>query len=416
MKKTLVALAALASVSAFAQSSVTIYGALDFGYANTTQDGGATTTNKANVVGGNLYTSRLGFTGVEDLGAGQKSGFTYEVALNATGEGAFSTSTTSGLRTGQVYLSDAKLGTVTAGYGMTARHLQAATLDVTGGANIAGNLMTAVGVGGAGNTGVAGTLTNVDYNARATAVSWTSPTINGWTGIYGHIFGDNNTVTDATAAQATNGNARADLLAFAYANGPLTVMGSTTRTTTDASVAVDGSLQCLAVGATAVTVRGATDTKCAGTTDVILAGKAYAPANATVRTNNLLGGIYDLGYAKVTLGMYQDKLQNINWKTSANDASDVLNRGVQVGVRGPVPGTKAEVFAQLAQGAYSTGGESVEWMAQKGRQFGTVYNFSKRTAAYALYGVQEREQVAATATAFTAKRDTVYAVGLRHSF
>jgi GBP family porin len=405
-------LAALASVSAFAQSSVTIYGAVDAGYWNATQDSGTSTTQRAAVGGGSSYTSRLGFKGEEDMGAGQKAGFTYEVALSTLGgdsanTGAFSTSQTSGLRTGQVYITDAKLGTVTAGYGMNARHVQAATLDLTGGFNAAGNLMTAVGVGGNGTTGgtTGNANTNADYTLRSNAVSWTSPSYNGLTLVYGHIFGDNNVTTDATNTQTTNSNARADALGFGYTNGPLTLLGSTTRTTSDATVGV------AAVTGAGCAVDAATGViKC--TTDPV----TKVDANAIVRTNNIIGGIYDFGFAKVSLGFYQDKLQNINWLTSKNDASDVLNRGYQVGIRGPITGTKAEYVVQLAQGDYTKGGDNGEQRATSGRQFGAVYNFSKRTSAYAIYGVQTRNQSASSSTAFDALRDQVYAVGIRHNF
>ena len=412
MKKTLVALAALASVSAFAQSSVTIYGAVDAGYVNSTQNDGTNTVHKATTAGGNSYTSRLGFTGVEDLGAGQKAGFTYEVALSSLGadsanSGAFSTSQASGLRTGQVYVSDAKLGTVTAGYGMTARHVQAATLDVSGGANIAGNLMTAVGIGGAGTTSGAtgGAYTNSDYALRANAVSWTSPTYNGLTAVYGHIFSDSQKVKNSDDSQATNGNARADLVAFNYAQGPLTVMGSLTRTTTDTAVAAASTLVCVTPSNGNITNPA---DKCAST-EVQAGGTAAVAANATVKTNTIVGGIYDFGFAKVSAGMYNDKLQNIN---ATNDgASDVLNRGYQIGIRGPIPGTKAELFTQMANGSYVKGGEAKEQRATMGRQFGAIYNFSKRTSAYALYGVQSRNQFDAANLL-----DSVYAVGLRHNF
>jgi len=72
MKKTLVALAALASVSAFAQSSITIDGYIDRGF---------TTTNNTNDakdfkgVGSNAGTTTIGIKGVEDLGKGMKIGF-----------------------------------------------------------------------------------------------------------------------------------------------------------------------------------------------------------------------------------------------------------------------------------------------------------------------------------------------------
>jgi predicted porin len=73
MKKTLVALAALASMSAFAQSSVTIYGQFDSGIYNIKKANG---TNTATVYGdGAVFSPILGFKGVEDIGGGLKAGF-----------------------------------------------------------------------------------------------------------------------------------------------------------------------------------------------------------------------------------------------------------------------------------------------------------------------------------------------------
>ena len=72
MKKTLVAIAAMASVTAFAQSSVTIDGYIDRGF---------TTTNNTNDakdfkgLGSNAGTTTIGIKGVEDLGGGMKVGF-----------------------------------------------------------------------------------------------------------------------------------------------------------------------------------------------------------------------------------------------------------------------------------------------------------------------------------------------------
>ncbi len=82
MKKTLIALAAVAATgAAFAQSSVTVYGVADVSvgddnvagskfraYANETMNNGS---------------SRIGFRGVEDLGGGLKAGFNFEQGVNA---------------------------------------------------------------------------------------------------------------------------------------------------------------------------------------------------------------------------------------------------------------------------------------------------------------------------------------------
>jgi predicted porin len=77
MKKTLVALAALVSASAFAQSSVTLYGVVDASIENVK---GAKSVTR--VSSDNLASSRLGFRGVEDLGGGLKGKFTLETAVN----------------------------------------------------------------------------------------------------------------------------------------------------------------------------------------------------------------------------------------------------------------------------------------------------------------------------------------------
>ncbi|MCF8208359.1 MAG: porin [Rhodoferax sp.] len=77
MKKTLIALAALAATSAFAQSSVTIFGIVDatFAYGD-----GATT--KTQLTNSGYNSSRLGFRGVEDLGGGLKANFHLEAGVN----------------------------------------------------------------------------------------------------------------------------------------------------------------------------------------------------------------------------------------------------------------------------------------------------------------------------------------------
>jgi len=76
MKKSLIALAALAATSAFAQSSVTISGALDAGVMNQKFDNG---TNVTNVSTGSNGASRLRFVGVEDIGNGTKANFWLEM-------------------------------------------------------------------------------------------------------------------------------------------------------------------------------------------------------------------------------------------------------------------------------------------------------------------------------------------------
>ena len=76
MKKSLIALAALAATASFAQSSVTISGALDAGLQSVKLGGGTTQTQMGTGIHG---ASRLRFVGVEDLGGGNKANFWLEM-------------------------------------------------------------------------------------------------------------------------------------------------------------------------------------------------------------------------------------------------------------------------------------------------------------------------------------------------
>ena len=101
MKKSLIALAALAAVgAASAQSSVTLYGVIDtnYGWARLTKKNMdrrsvtvKTTTTGLNAAGGNLSGSRWGLRGQEDLGNGLSAVFNVEAGFSST-DGAFSDS------------------------------------------------------------------------------------------------------------------------------------------------------------------------------------------------------------------------------------------------------------------------------------------------------------------------------------
>ncbi len=92
MKKSLIALAALSAfaTAAQAQSSVTVYGLIDAGYATSNIEHGAGLETNQKVVGGlhsangtgTLSGSRIGFRGVEDLGGGLKANFVLETGIN----------------------------------------------------------------------------------------------------------------------------------------------------------------------------------------------------------------------------------------------------------------------------------------------------------------------------------------------
>lgn len=87
MKKTLLALAAVAASSAsFAQSSVTLYGVVDASLESVKGDKTVT-----RVTSDNLSTSRFGLKGSEDLGGGMKANFNLESGLKVDTGAADST-------------------------------------------------------------------------------------------------------------------------------------------------------------------------------------------------------------------------------------------------------------------------------------------------------------------------------------
>jgi len=79
-----VVLATSLAGTAFAQSSVTVFGAVDLAVAH----GSGSASNQTQLANGYLAASRLAFKGFEELGGGLKAGFWLEAGINAdTGSG-----------------------------------------------------------------------------------------------------------------------------------------------------------------------------------------------------------------------------------------------------------------------------------------------------------------------------------------
>lgn len=190
MKKTLIALAAVAASSAaFAQSSVTLYGVADLSLSKATgtsaQMSGNGTANNGN--------SRLGVRGVEDLGGGLKAAFNFEQGIN--GE--------TGATDGVTFQRAANLslmggfGSFKMGRTLTPSFYGVAAWELTGTANYS---VVASQFAFAG----AGSRNNSEF-------SYTTPNLGGFSATLGHILkGDN------------GGNAKTDANVI-YRGGPLTV-------------------------------------------------------------------------------------------------------------------------------------------------------------------------------------------------
>jgi GBP family porin len=188
MKKLLIASAALAMVAgtAQAQSSVTVYGNIDVNYnsTDTTNAGSATSQGDSG-----LNTSRLGFRGTEDLGAGLKAEFQLESKLTAsTGVAGSTTANQTFNREAWVGLSDAKLGSIRMG-----------TTDITGAQGLDSTV------------GQVGNLSDADSNLGTDvtkAVRYTTPTFAGFSAQVGYSNPDATTSAEATTARLTSAYAQ----------------------------------------------------------------------------------------------------------------------------------------------------------------------------------------------------------------
>jgi Gram-negative porin len=207
MKKTLIALAALASVSAFAQSSVTLSGKLGVGFQKA----------QAGIGGMSVTDGDLKVTAVEDLGGGLKATAAAEF-LNRGRQTA-----TSG-RDATIALSggfgSVTVGNIEAGNGIIGRGFAGAPVSL------------ATGYDGAILDGAL----NADY------FNYTAPAMNGVSVGVSRL----DSIGSAVGSSAGKGDLQANVLAVNYAAGPLSAgvdttkfYGSTTVSRTRASASYD---------------------------------------------------------------------------------------------------------------------------------------------------------------------------------
>jgi predicted porin len=189
MKKSLIAIAALAATGAFAQSSVTLYGVADLSLAKasgvSTQLSGNGTLNN----GG----SRFGLRGTEDLGGGLKANFNFEAGVNAE-TGATDASTFQ--RAAWAELAG-NFGSVRLGRTLTPSFYGVTAWELTGAANysVVASQFSIAGSGSRNNS----------------QISYSTPNMSGFSGTLGFITKPDN-----------GGNSKVDANLI-YANGPLAV-------------------------------------------------------------------------------------------------------------------------------------------------------------------------------------------------
>ncbi|MBK8889435.1 MAG: porin [Dechloromonas sp.] len=348
MQKKLIALAVagLASTAAFAQTNVTIYGSVDYGYTyrfdargvdsltnggrNFNKPGSASQLN-----GGQLNGNRLGFKGTEDLGNGLKAVFLFEQGWQGdTGAAASSTSTFN--RQAYVGLSG-NFGTVVGGRLYTPHYTFVSGLDPFGAGMMGSyrNVYSPVGSVTGDNL--------MDPVRVNNALAYMSPS---WGGFQLTAAFSNN----AFSADSTNNNA--------LNNTVYAVLGQYT-----------GGM--FTVGANYHYIAGGTQTGSSlitGPLYTLTAGRLDSVQNFT------LGGSVDFKVAKV-MALYSWNEVDIN---AANVGNGTINNYM---LGATFPFGKNEVLASYI---YSDGNRQVGGDAQQ-LALGYKYNFSKRTSFYRAY-------------------------------
>jgi predicted porin len=378
MKKTLIALAAVAATgAAFAQSSVTLSGRIDVGTGSVKTDSnvfGSTTSTSSKVTdltgAQNVRTtSRITLSGSEDLGSGLRAGFNLETGLNVTDAASLFTGNT---RTGMLSLSG-NFGTVAIGTYLNStdavRGYSAATAGLAGGdflARAAGGVQ-ALGV----TTGsYAGTAAAIGIEGRSrNSVAYTSPNFSGVTVSVGLVNQKNvssassnfGVVTAAqTGAQKLNGTS----LSAAYNAGPLSAR------ITAANAKLSDSVSGAQIGKNADT--------------------AFAVS-------------YDLGVAKPYFLFEAVKL-------SGASSTQIKAASYELGATFPMGDLTPYV---AINGGNHKNGAGTKIAKSSAFQVGTLYNLSKRTYAYAAFG-QDKDK-GELAKTYQLKRSG-YAAGLVHQF
>ncbi len=298
MKKSLVALAALAATSAFAQSSVSITGLLDASY-HAISGSGTTVSTKANSVSSSIgsATSAINFNVLEDLGGGLKA----QVFYGIDPRGMFNNSTANTLGRHEMYLGlSGGFGSIKLGSPNTA------ALSAHGAGQVFG---TATGGAYANITTASGSAVRFNNSVR-----YDTPAMSGFSASVNYAPGND----DATAQTATLAAApKATDIGLAYSNGPLNVNYSHLKRSAvvaaTASAQADGTA---GFGLAAVTAAQASTYKTLGINYKIgdlkvFAGNGKGTKSAASDTDSKLttmGASYTMGKTTLLVGTAKTKL------------------------------------------------------------------------------------------------------------
>jgi len=403
MKKTLVALAALSAISAFAQSSVVIDGYFDRGYTSLNSNADI---KDLKTVASSAGTTTVGIKVREDLGGGLSVGGSVNTDWadfgGASQSNAAGTAQTGGFANSQSFVdvTDAKLGTLRLGApnsftltNATAVASPAYSTGIGSAYSSSFSIANGLGTGSAGKGGlvdisaIAASKTHKGQRAIriANSVQYSSPVVLGGLSVHvGYTPQNNNDTTTFAAATPNTNSVGAKEFALRYTNGPLDAMYTSIKYT---------------VGGNALSAG-------AGTSSTNnLAGMSS--------TQNLLGATYTVmpalklhaGYG--TFGSDADQ-----FKGSSKQFGATYTTGAWV-----ISAQQAKVTDEGTGNSQSGGASTaVQQYDRKLTGAGVDYNLSKTARVYARY---DNINYATNAAAFTADAGSTqkrYAIGVSKSF
>jgi hypothetical protein len=389
MKKTLVALAAIASVSAFAQSTVSITGNLDMAGA---RFGGTMNGNKGTTITtgtGTASTSAINFIATEDIGGGTKLTAFYSIDPRTFANDSTTSTmivdsqttapngvTVTGLLRNEVYVQ------ASGGFGsLKIGAPNSSGLDANG-------IGQPLGTGlGAGYAATSNTLMTRALSARySRSVRYDTPSMNGITGHFQFAPGGDQVAIDTgnsyAAFQFPNAR-RATELALRYSNGPVNVI--------------------------AVNIRGAAMTNRTGYYSYASSSSNASLTSAVAATNyNIFAANYKLGDTTIYASMGSGG--SINVPTAA--AALASDKSSRYGVKHTMGAVDLAVsYTKVQTALLGTSGT----INQINTGFNATYNLSKTSAAYLAYEKYD-SGISMVATDATSGTRNVTAVGLRKSF
>jgi predicted porin len=391
MKKTLVALAVLASTGAFAQSSVTLSGLFDIGYGSVNGPAnalGVQTGDISRVAQNGSATSAILFGGVEDLGGGMKALFRYEINPDLVGGSGFSGGAGGTAGTGAIAIGNGANGYhfvgVEGGFGKVLfGRLNTGSLSAWAAGSTFGTALGS-GYGASGNiytrySSTAGNFNNTAPTRFNGAVEYTTPVVGGLSARLMYV---------PQANYAGEGTATACASATCAAAGPAASIGSNRAGVSDISVAYSaGKFNAVAARQT---VKVGTNAMSA----------LVNPTGAATGTNELttVGANYNLGFATVRGGFWNETV-----------GTTVDTAGYQLGASYPMGAMT--LHASIARSDDKTATNQDRTIMG----LGADYALSKRSTVYGRYENRDANKNSAADTTAAGATKTMH-VGVRHTF